>query len=463
MLLTLNIEGYDKMAMTYTAAWDQCLALIKESINPQSFTTWFEPIKSLKLENQKLTIQLPSHFFYEWLEGHYRGLINHALLQVLGEEATLSYTIDPGRKRNGEAPPIPVLDKKKLLNRYDKKSNLIARYSFENFVEGSNNQFARAAALAVAESPGKTTFNPLVLYGGVGLGKTHLIQAIGNYILTHNDGQRVLYVDSERFTIEFINSIKYNKTTEFSAIYRNVDLLIVDDIQFFISKERTQEEFFHTFNALYNSGKQIVLSSDRPPKELDGIEERLLSRFQWGLVADIQPPDLETRIAILQQKADQNEIALSGDIIEFIATNVTSNIRELEGALIRLLAHASLKGLDISIEVAKDVLKNLSLSKKKNIMPEEIQRIVSDHYSIPDDMLRAKTRKKEIAYVRQIAMYLTKQMTKSSLKTIGLHFGGRDHSTVIHAIQCVEKQIERDSKARDDVVELKKKIEMSSM
>lgn len=451
--------------MTSAAAWDQCLALIKESINPQSFTTWFEPIKSVKLDDHQLTVELPSHFFYEWLEGHYKGLINQALLQVLGDEASLSYRIAPkgDTNGNGEAVPIPTTDKKKLLNRYDKKSNLIARYSFENFVEGSNNQFARAAAVAVAESPGKTTFNPLVLYGGVGLGKTHLIQAIGNYILCANEEQRVLYVDSEKFTIEFINSIKHNKTTEFSSIYRNVDLLIVDDIQFFISKERTQEEFFHTFNALYNSGKQIVLSSDRPPKELDGIEERLLSRFQWGLVADIQPPDLETRIAIMQQKADENDIAIPGEIIEFIATNVTHNIRELEGALIRLLAYASLNGQDISIDLARDVLKNLSLSKKKNIMPEEIQRIVSNHYSIPDDMLRAKTRKKEIAYVRQIAMYLTKEMTKSSLKTIGLHFGGRDHSTVIHAIQCVEKLIREDRKVQEEVSELKKKIEMSSV
>ncbi len=452
----------EKMAMTCTAAWDGCLTLIRESINPQSYTTWFKPIAPIRLDDQNLTLQLPSQFFYEWLEGHYRALIDHALLEVLGEGAQLSYRIAAHQNGHDEQSPVTTEDKKEAINKFDAKSNLISRYNFETFVEGSNNQFARAAALAVAESPGKTTFNPLVLYGGVGLGKTHLIQAIGNHLLKNNRSQRVLYVDSEKFTIEFINSIQTNKTTQFSGIYRNVDLLIVDDIQFFTNKERTQEEFFHTFNALHNSGKQIVLSSDRPPKELQGVEERLLSRFQWGLVADIQPPDLETRIAILQQKADENGIALPGEIIEFIGTNVKSNIRELEGALIRLLAYASLNGRDISLSVAKEVLKNLSLNKKKNIMIEEIQRIVSDHFNIPDDMLRAKTRKKEIAHVRQIAMYLTKELTKNSLKTIGLHFGGRDHSTVIHAIHCIERQMSSDDQVRDDVRELKKSLEMST-
>ncbi len=445
------------------AAWGQCLSLIKESINPQSFTTWFKPIKPVKLENQNLTVEVPSHFFYEWLEGHYSGLINQALLQVLGENAQLSYTVNGNGNGNSELLHLPSMDQKQGVKKPDKNSNLNERYQFHNFVEGANNQFARAASLAVAEGPGKTTFNPLVIYGGVGLGKTHLIQAIGNFSLIENTAQNVLYVDSERFTIEFINSIQNNKTTEFSAIYRNVDLLMVDDIQFFINKERTQEEFFHTFNALYNAGKQIVLSSDRPPKELDGMEERLISRFQWGLVADIQPPDLETRIAILQQKADENGITISGDIIEYIATNVTSNIRELEGALIRLLAFSSLNVKDITLSLAKDVLKDLSLGKKKNILIEEIQRTVSEHFNIPDDMLRAKTRKKEIAYIRQLAMYLTKELTKNSLKTIGLHFGGRDHSTVIHAIQCIENQIKKDKKVQDDVAVLKRKIEMSSM
>jgi len=448
------------MTTTCTAAWNKCLDLIKESINPQSFTTWFKPVNPISLDDQKLTIQVPSQFFYEWLEGHYSVLLNQALLQVLGESGKIVYSI--ATEEDGvELANIPSMDHKKSIPRDDKKSNLVQRYNFDNFVEGSNNQFARAAAMAVAEAPGKTTFNPLVIYGGVGLGKTHLIQAIGNYTLKHRNIKQALYVDSEKFTIEFINSIQNNKTTEFSSIYRNVDLLVVDDIQFFVNKERTQEEFFHTFNALYNAGKQIVLSSDRPPKDLDGVEERLLSRFQWGLVADIQPPDLETRIAILQQKADENNIALSGEIIEYIASNVTSNIRELEGALIRLLAYSSLNSKDISPSIAKDVLKNLSLKTKKKLMIEEIQKIVSDHYNVPDDMLRAKTRTKEIAFVRQVAMYLSKELTQNSLKTIGLHFGGRDHSTVIHALQCIEKHLRQDSKMKQELGELRNKLEMA--
>lgn len=449
------------MSLHYASAWKECLSIIKESINPQSFTTWFKPTKAVNLVQQNLTIEVPSQFFYEWLEGHYSTLINQALLQVLGENAKLTYSVLVNG--NNELLNIPSINQHDRIKRPDKNSNLNPRYTFDNFVEGSNNQFARAASLAVAEDPGNTTFNPLVIYGGVGLGKTHLVQAIGNFSLSQRTARSVLYVDSERFTIEFINSIQNNKTPEFSSIYRNVDLLLVDDIQFFTNKERTQEEFFHTFNALHNTGKQIVLTSDRPPKELVGVEDRLLSRFQWGLVADIQQPDLETRIAILQQKADENAINLPGEIIEFIATNIKSNIRELEGALIRLLAYSSLNGKDISLALAKDVLKNLSLAKKKNILIEEIQRIVSDHYEIPDDMLRAKTRKKEIAYVRQIAMYLAKELTKYSLKTIGLHFGGRDHSTVIHAIQCIELQIRKDIKLREDIDVLRKKIEMSAV
>lgn len=443
------------MAHDIAATWEQCLSIIKESINPQSFTTWFKPIKPVNLEDQNLTVEVPSEFFYEWLEGHYSALIQHALTQTVGENARLSYTVVVN-KGDDPVPPASV------PSNHTRRNNLNPRFSFDKFVEGNSNQFARAAAVAVAEDPGKTTFNPLVLYGGVGLGKTHLVQAIGNFCVYPAPAKNVLYVDSEKFTIEFINSIQNNKTTEFSAIYRNVDLLLVDDIQFFTNKERTQEEFFHTFNTLYNAGKQIVLTSDRPPKDLSGVEERLISRFQWGLVVDIQPPDLETRIAILQQKADENGIQLPSEIIEYIATNVTSNIRELEGALIRLLAYASLKLKDISLSLAKDVLRDLSLEKRKTIRIEEIQSIVSDHFQIPDDMLRAKTRKKEIAYVRQLAMYLSKELTKHSLKTIGLHFGGRDHSTVIHAVHCIQDQVKTDPKVREDVDLLRKKIDIAT-
>jgi chromosomal replication initiator protein len=302
--------------------------------------------------------------------------------------------------------------------------------------------------------------------GGLGLGKTHLIQAIGNFARDKNTATRIKYVSSEKFTIDFINSIQNNRTTEFSQLYRNVDLLLVDDIQFFMAKERTQEEFFHTFNALHQKGKQIVLSSDRPPKELKGLEERLVSRFQWGLVAEIQPPDLETRIAILQQKAEFDGIDLPLDIIEFVAINITSNIRELEGALIKLLAFSSLRGVDISLDLAKMVLKDLLITKRKDISIEEIQRVVCEYYQIPDDLLRGKTRKKEIALARQIAMYLSKEMTHYSLKSIGLHFGGRDHTTVIHAIRTIEELLKsghQNSKFSETIDALKKKIEVASL
>ncbi len=447
------------MAQDCASAWDRCLSIIRENINPQSFVTWFKPITPVKLENRSLTVEVPSQFFYEWLEGHYSSVINSALLQTLGENARLSYAV--GTQRDGESLHLPPLDKKPGIAKPDKTSNLNGRYSFANFVEGPNNEFAKAAALAVAEAPGNTTFNPIVIYGGVGLGKTHLIQAIGNFALSEGTAKHVLYVDSEKFTIEFINSIKNHKTTEFSATYRNVDILLVDDIQFFANKERTQEEFFHTFNALYNAGKQIVLSSDRPPKEILGVEERLISRFQWGLVADIQPPDLETRTAILQQKADESGINIPGEIIAFIASRVTSNIRELEGALIRLLAFASLKGKDVNLSLAKEVLKDLHCAQNKKILIEEIQRIVSEHFNLPDDLLRAKSRKKEVAYARQVAMYLSKELTTHSLKTIGLHFGGRDHTTVIHAINTVQKLKETNQGVRDEIGVLKQKIELA--
>ncbi|MCA9740881.1 MAG: chromosomal replication initiator protein DnaA [Deferribacteres bacterium] len=443
-------------------AWSRCLSLIKENINDQSFSTWFKPTKATELQSSTLTIQLPSHFYYEWLEDHYSDLINQAVKQVLGDGGKLNYSV--AVKHEDHSMQLPSINKRRNNNgATNDNATLNKKYTFDSFVEGSSNQFAKAAALAVSEAPGKTSFNPLVIYGGVGLGKTHLIQAIGNFSLREGTVKRVLYVSSEKFTIEFINSIQNNKSTEFSKIYRNVDLLLVDDIQFFINKERTQEEFFHTFNTLHQNGKQIVLSSDRPPKDITGIEERLLSRFQWGLVADIQSPDLETRIAILQKKAEENGIELPGEVVQLIAYNVTSNIRELEGCLIRLLAHSSLTGNDIDVQLAKRVLKDVISQKKKHITIEDIQKIVSEYYHIPDDLLRAKTRKKEVALVRQIAMYIAKNLTKHSLKTIGLHFGGRDHSTVIHAVSTIESYAKEDQSIYEDIQNITQKIELSSL
>lgn len=449
------------MPQDYEIVWSKCLSSIKKDINNQTFVTWFKPIRPLKIENKKLTVQVPSQFFYEFLEGHYSDLLNQTLCQIIGESAKLTYSIVVNNSQ--ESLKLPSYRRKKVNSNNGFDSQLNERYRFDNFVEGSSNQFARAAASAVAEAPGKTTFNPLVIYGGVGLGKTHLIQAIGNHVKSEGLVKRVLYVSSEKFTIEFIDSIQKNKTTEFSNIYRNVDVLVVDDIHFFVDKERTQEEFFHTFNTLHQKGKQIVLSSDRPPKELKGMEERLISRFQWGLVVDIQPPELETRIAILQRKAEENGIELAFEVIDLIASHVTSNIRELEGSLIRLLARSSLNGEAITLNLAKNVLKDLGLSKKRNLTIETIQRIVCEHLGIPDDMIRAKSRKKEVALARQISMFMSKQFTNHSLKTIGLHFGGRDHSTVIHAIQNINKLRKNDPTIDEIINQLHRKIEISSI
>ncbi len=447
--------------------WTKALSVIKENLNEQTYTTWFKPIIPVNFENKKLTVQIPSHFFYEFIETHYSDLINKSLQQIIGDEAQLLYSVVVNNKNeilNGHSSENTLFPQPLAIAKDPNyESHLNERYTFSNFVEGGNNQFARAASLAVANSPGKTTFNPLVIYGGVGLGKTHLIQAIGNAIKAKDRKKRVLYVSSERFTVEFIDAIQNNRPKEFSNNYRNVDILLMDDIQFFTTKERTQEEFFHTFNTLYQSGKQIVLTSDRPPKELKGIEERLISRFQWGLVVDIQPPDLETRTAILQKKAEENHLTLPQEIIDLFATNITSNIRELEGSLIRLLAKSSLQGKDITLDLAKDVLKDLSLGSKRSLTIEEIQRLVCDHFKIPEDLIRAKNRKKEVALARQISMYLAKKMTSHSLKTIGLHFGGRDHSTVIHAIQTVEDIRKADKKIQEDLSILERKIELASL
>jgi len=331
-------------------------------------------------------------------------------------------------------------------------------YTVDTFVVGKSNQFAHAASLAVAESPGTTGFNPLLIYAGVGLGKTHILQAIAQYCLSRGKAKKVNYVSSEKFTNDFISSIQNNNTVEFNRVYRSSDVLLVDDVHFFIGKESTQEAFFHTFNTLHQNGKQIVLTSDRPPRELKGLEERLISRFQWGLVTDIQPPDYETRVAILRKKAEIEDIQLPDEVIFFIAKNITSNIRELEGALIRLLAYSSITGDDISLDLTSKVLKDIIKSSSKNINIESIQSEVSNFYNIPIDLIIGKTRRKEVVTARQVAMYLAKILTNSSLKTIGLHFGGRDHSTVIHSYQLVEQRKKTDKQFNHQINNIISKI-----
>jgi chromosomal replication initiator protein len=458
--------------------WQTCLAILHDRVNGQSYKTWFEPIVPLHRTETNFFVRVPSQFFADWLEEHYYSLVNEALTSILGKETIVEYAvgvdehdvpaaeiaprIETITNSNPEPNnPTPEHTKQNITVRPTPAMNptLNPRYTFDNYIKGECNQFARAAALAVANNPGGTSFNPLVIYGGVGLGKTHLVHAIGNYLLASGKTTRILYTSSEKFTVDFVDAIQKDRVSEFSSFYRGVDLLIVDDIQFFAGKEKTQDSFFHTFNALYHLGKQIVLSSDKTPKDLHGVNERLLSRFQWGLTADIQPPDLETRIAILQKKSSDDGIELPHDVVEFIASNITTNIRELESCLIGLLARASLEQREVDLELAKVVVRSIVGEIRFHITIEEIQRIVAEHLGIPEDLLRAKTRKQEVVTARQIAMYLSKELTNSSLKTIGLHFGGRDHSTVIHAYQSIEDSITTDQKQKLLINQLRFKIE----
>jgi chromosomal replication initiator protein len=460
--------------------WQACLQAIQERVNTQSFKTWFEPVVPLHLHSGRLTVQVPSQFFYDWLEEHYNDLLSSTIERVLGKDARLAYVVKQDETHAEFA--VPATQQVQALPAARERSPLTSlpaqaphhdiraaepfqtflnpRYTFENFIKGDSNQLARAAASAVANNPGGTSFNPLVIYGGTGLGKTHLIQAIGNSALANSKARRVIYVSSEKFTVEFVEAIQSDRIGDFLSFYRSMDVLIVDDIQFFAGKEKTQDSFFHTFNELHQLGKQIVLSSDRPPKDLKGLDDRLLSRFQWGLTADIQLPDLETRIAILRKKSENEGIDLSQEVVECIAANVTSNIRELEGCLISLLAKASLEGREINVDLAKEVVRMVVGDVRSPITIETIQRTVCDYFSIPEDLLRAKTRKQEIVSARQIAMFLAKDLTNSSLKTIGLHFGGRDHSTVIHAYQSVEDQMRIDPKYQAHVLQIRRRLQL---
>jgi chromosomal replication initiator protein len=447
--------------------WNECLTIIKENVPFITFNTWFIPIKPLKLIANTLKIQVPNNFFIEWIDGHYNTLITKTVKQVLGDEGELVYVI-LDEKENSTAPPKiesinkPVFIEEEPEAKPDFNSNINPRYIFDNFVQGEGNQLARAAAYAISDKPGTTSFNPLFIYGGVGLGKTHLIQAIGNRILKKDPNKKVIYLSSDIFTVEFVEAIQTNKVNEFSNFYKNMDVLIIDDIQFLIGKEKTQDLFFHIFNTLHQSGKQIILSSDKPPKDLKGLNERLVSRFQWGLSADMQPPDFETRIAILKNKSKSYGIELSNDIIEFIAHNITSNIREMEGCLIKLLANSSLSAKEINFDLVRKTVKEISSSRTVNISIDYITKVVCEYLTVDENKVREKNRKKEVVLARQIAMYLSKRLTQASLKTIGLHFGGRDHSTVIHAYNSIEKSLSEDIKFKETVDTLRSKIELSA-
>jgi len=416
--------------------WDRVLLKIQSKVNAHSFSTWFKPTMFLGEDASSLEVMVPNGWFAEWLRTNYLGLILDALREMGRPGVAVQFVTSTRDAAPAEAPEAtrPAI----AFSSEPPSPSLNPRYTFEKFVVSSCNQFAHAAAMAVAEQPNRS-YNPLYIYGGVGLGKTHLMQAIGNRLSTRRN-QRLCYISTEHFMNGLINAIRFEKTIEFKERYRNVDLLLIDDIQFLAGKERTQEEFFHTFNHLYDQQKQIVITSDCPPREIPTLEERLRSRFEWGLIADIQPPDLETKIAILRKKAEAEGARLPDDVALFIASNSKSNIRELEGALIRVIAYASMSGREIEIELAKDTLRDFLSSETPTVTAEGILKRVASHYNLKVTELRSKTNSQHIAFPRQIAMYLCKQLTECSLPEIGRRFGGKHHSTVIHAIQKIEQK-----------------------
>lgn len=424
--------------------WEKVKAVLETRVANQTFQTWFQPMHQLSESQEVLTIKVPNQFFYDWMRSHYGEIIQSTLAEVSGRPMRVEYSIvledNPDFNQ-----PEPFFETPENITRPKRfESNLNEQFTFSNFVEGPNNQFAKAAAEAVVNSNDNNMYNPLVIYGGVGLGKTHLLHAIGNAYHQFNPQKRVLYISSEKFTLDFITSIRENKTTLFSQRYRKVDLLIVDDVQFFKKKERTQEEFFHTFNELHMNGKRIILSTDRPPGEI-GLQKRLTSRFLAGLMVDIHSPDFETRVAILRQKSEESGIEIPYDVVEYLATNIETNIRELQGALIRLLAYSSLAKSDINLELAYKVLMDITGKMAKPIVSmEDIINQASESFGIKKDDIYGKGRKQEVVLARQSAMYLSKELTHNSLKSIGLFFGGRDHSTVIHACKTIKNKMEDD-------------------
>lgn len=424
------------MNINLPEVWEKTLNLIKTELTEVSYNTWLKSIEPIMVKGKNIILGVPNDFNKGILETRYLTLITNAIKQITSQDYTLEFVVPNSEQFN----KLSQKDEVKEIN-YFESPNLNPKYVFDTFVIGNSNRFAHAASLAVAESPAKA-YNPLFLYGGVGLGKTHLMHAIGHYILSQNPNSKVVYVSSETFTNELINSIKDDKNVEFRNKYRTVDVLLIDDIQFIAGKERTQEEFFHTFNALHEANKQLIISSDRPPKEIPTLEDRLRSRFEWGLITDIQPPDFETRIAILRKKAELEGIEIENEVLHFIAKKIKSNIRELEGALIRIAAYSSLTNKEVSVDLAQEALKDiLSSSKPRKITISFIKEVVAQQYNLKVENLDSKRRTRSITYPRQIAMYLCRELTDLSLPKIGEEFGGRDHTTVIHAYDKISKDI----------------------
>ena len=445
--------------MTHKDLWNSIYSKLTKSLPTHAINTWFEPIVPIALTDNELVLEVPSQFFYEWIESHYMLSLSQTIQDVYNKDLKTRFIISaekiklntatPGRHPTEKTniQPVPALNK---------------NYSFESFIEGPNNQFAKIAAETVASDSGKNSFNPLIIYGGVGLGKTHLLHAIGNTIRLNSPSSNIVLATSEKFTLDFVNSLRKNKTVEFAKHYRRSDVLLIDDIQFFRGKEQTQEQFFHTFNELYQSGKQIVLTADRFPGEMQGLQDRLLSRFQSGLSVDIQPPNFEMRVAILMEKAEQNGVDLSYDTIEFIATHVKSNVRDLEGIIIRLLAQSSLMNQDIDFNLVREVVRErIGKTAVTDLTVEDVVRRVSELSNVSEKEIVGKSRKMEIAEARQVSMYLCRNIMGTSLNNIGVYFGGRDHTTVMHAVKTIDEKLVKNKRVGKIVTSLKQEFSFS--
>jgi chromosomal replication initiator protein len=478
------------MSKNYEKVWQNCLQVIRDNISYQAYKTWFEPINPVRLENNVLTIQVPSQFFYEWIEEHYIHLLRKTIRQELGKSGQLEYNIimeNSSKNKQHTTVNLPTSNKSAIknpstnmplnLNKEKSKdfpnpfiipglkkikvhSQLNEANSFENFVEGDCNRLARSAGYAVAQNPGKTSFNPLFLYSNTGLGKTHLSHAIGIEVKNNFPDKTVLYVSAEQFMNQFIDSVKNSSQNDFVHFYQMIDVLIIDDIQSLANKEKTQDVFFQIFNQLHQNGKQLIIASDKPPVELQGMKPRLLSRFKWGLAADLQTPDLETRIAILHKKLYKDGLTMPEEVIEYLAYSITTSIRELEGALVSILAQSSLNKKEITLDLAKQMIDKFVKNTTREISIEYIQKVVSDFFKIPIETINSRTRKREIVQARQISMFFSKKYTKSSLATIGIHCGNKDHATVLHACRTVNNLIETDKQFKTYVDEIEKKIKL---
>ena len=472
---------------SYQDVWNNCLTIIRDNVTAQNFKTWFKPIKAIALEDKTLTIQVPSQFCFEWLEKHYLTLMKKTIMREIGKDAKLEYNI----LLENSSDKKPYISKIPSSGQADVKNNPISMpismstssirnpfiipglqkininpqlnesYTFDAYIEGECNRLARSAGFAVSQNPGGTSFNPLFIYGSGGLGKTHLANAIGIEVKNNHPDKTVLYVSADKFLTQFVDSIKDNKRNDFVHFYQSIDVLIIDDVQFLCGKEKTQDVFFHIFNHLHQNKKQVILTSDKAPVDIIGMEQRLLSRFKWGLSADLQSPDLETRLAILKKKIKKDGIDIPYEVIEYIAYSITTNVRELEGALISLLAQSSLNRKEITIDLAKNMLDKFVKNTVREVSIDYIQKVVCDYFDIPIETMKSKTRKREIVQCRQLAMYFSKQMTKNSLAMIGKHCGNKDHATVLHACKTVNNLADTDKRFKGYISDIEKKLTLS--